>query len=392
MLFFIKKIFKRLNILLILVMIPTCGFVANDIEKYHEKAETLVQKIEISQEQIEALLNEETAVLGLIEQIDMRLDALKKQISVYSSELSRLDKELQLTKARSHQLKEKVDSKREYAEKRLVAIYKMNHLDTISMVASAESFSDFLFQKKALERILLHDQKTVRNLIEQQEELAKLQTQIKMQQQKKVKLGAELKNEIALMALERKKRSRILHEIRDKKSLELELIEAYRQAAVILNETIAALRNEENNQKIEKFVSEQPLDTFKGLLKMPVNGKIAARFGAYKDKELNIKRFNSGIFLRTDRGEPVQAVQKGRILFAGWFKGYGKMIIIDHGHQYYTVYAHAEELFKNKGDPVESGEVIATVGDSGSVSGPELYFEVRHHGKPVDPLEWIKTG
>jgi murein hydrolase activator len=80
------------------------------------------------------------------------------------------------------------------------------------------------------------------------------------------------------------------------------------------------------------------------------------------------------------------------ILYAGWFKGYGKMIIIDHGQHYYTVYAHAEELFKDKGDSVESGEVIATVGDSGSISGPELYFEVRHYGKPVDPLEWIRKG
>ncbi len=390
--FFIKKIFKRLKILLILVMIPTCGFVANDVEKYHEKAETLLKKIEISQEQIEDLLNEETAVLGLIEQIDMRLDALKKQISVYSSELSELDTELQLTEARSHQLKKKVDSKREYAGHRLVAIYKMNRLDTLSMIASAESFSDFLFQKKALERVFVHDKQTVRNLIEKQAELENLQAEIKMQKQKKLVLDEKLKTEKALMSLERKKRSLILTEIRNKKTLELELIEAYRQAAVILNETIAAFRNEEDNQKIGKFVSDKPFDTFKGLLNMPVNGKITARFGAYKDKKLNVKRFNSGIFLRTDRGEPVQAVQKGRILFAGWFKGYGKMIIIDHGHQYYTVYAHAEELFKDKGDLVESGEVIATVGDSGSVSGPELYFEVRHHGKPVDPLEWIKKG
>ena len=66
------------------------------------------------------------------------------------------------------------------------------------------------------------------------------------------------------------------------------------------------------------------------------------------------------------------------------------MIIIDHGENYYTVYAHAEELFKKKGESVETNEVIATVGDTGSLIGPKLYFEVRHHGKPVNPLQWIR--
>ena len=68
------------------------------------------------------------------------------------------------------------------------------------------------------------------------------------------------------------------------------------------------------------------------------------------------------------------------------------MIIIDHGDNYYTVYAHAEELFSAKGDRVEAGQVVATVGDSGSMIGPNLHFEIRHHGKPINPLEWIKKG
>jgi septal ring factor EnvC (AmiA/AmiB activator) len=67
------------------------------------------------------------------------------------------------------------------------------------------------------------------------------------------------------------------------------------------------------------------------------------------------------------------------------------MIIIDHGNHFYTLYAHAEEIFKAKGDYVEAGEVIATVGDTGSMIGPKLYFELRHHGKPVNPLEWLKS-
>jgi len=68
------------------------------------------------------------------------------------------------------------------------------------------------------------------------------------------------------------------------------------------------------------------------------------------------------------------------------------MIIIDHGRNFHTVYAHVEDIFKAKGDTVETGEVIATVGDTGSISGPQLHFEVRHHGKPLNPLIWLNVG
>jgi septal ring factor EnvC (AmiA/AmiB activator) len=126
------------------------------------------------------------------------------------------------------------------------------------------------------------------------------------------------------------------------------------------------------------------------LLKLPVKGKIVSLFGEFKNTRYQVLNFRSGIEIQTERGEPIQAVYAGKVLYADWFKGYGNMIIIDHGDHYYTVYAHIEEAFKTNGDSVETGEVIATVGDTDSISGPKLYFEVRHHGKPLDPMQWIE--
>jgi murein hydrolase activator len=360
--------------------------------KYHEQAIKLNQKIKISKEDLEALSQEEAAVLNVLNKIDITLASSKNQILVYELELSELEKELQNAQRLSDDLGKKVNSINEYAKKRLVAIYKMNNLGNLSMVASADSFSEFLFRKKALERIFTHDQEILITLIQDQTQLNEVLGEIKIRQERKLVLEKELKHQIANMVLERKKRGVILSEIKRKKSLEQDLVEAYRQAAVILDNTIATLRAEIDEAGVTKFTSGKSFDTFKGLLNVPVNGTITTQFGSYRDKRLNLERFNSGISVRADRGEPIYAVKDGLILYAGWFKGYGKMIIIDHGQHYYTVYAHAEELFKDKGDSVESGEVIATVGDSGSISGPVLYFEVRHYGKPVDPLEWIRKG
>jgi len=125
---------------------------------------------------------------------------------------------------------------------------------------------------------------------------------------------------------------------------------------------------------------------------MPVKGRILFLFGPYKNKKFNITNFRSGIGIAAETGEPVRAVYGGKIVYASWFKGYGNMIIIDHGNNYHTVYAHVEDIFKKTGDFVKTDEVIATVGDTGSMSGIKLQFEIRHNGKPLDPLDWLRRG
>ena len=125
---------------------------------------------------------------------------------------------------------------------------------------------------------------------------------------------------------------------------------------------------------------------------MPVKGKIISAFGPYEHPKFRVTNFRNGIDIEADRGARVQTVFSGHVLYASWFKGYGNMIIINHGDKYYTVYAHLETLLKTRGEYVNTGDEIATVGDTGSMVGPKLYFEVRHRGKPMNPLDWIIAG
>jgi septal ring factor EnvC (AmiA/AmiB activator) len=107
---------------------------------------------------------------------------------------------------------------------------------------------------------------------------------------------------------------------------------------------------------------------------------------------LNTQAFRNGIDIAADRGEPVRAVHAGTVLYASWFKAYGNIVVIDHGESYYTVYAHLEDVFKSVDNRVEAGDAIATVGDSGAMGATGLYFEIRHHDRPLDPMEWLKRG
>ncbi|OQY13118.1 MAG: hypothetical protein B6I30_03470, partial [Desulfobacteraceae bacterium 4572_187] len=194
---------------------------------------------------------------------------------------------------------------------------------------------------------------------------------------------------IRTMYQKRKNREKLLKEIRSKKSYELAALYSFKKTAKTLDQKIESLRaklNQDNQDKKSSFPA------FKGLLKMPIKGKITRFFGVYKNNKFNVTNFCSGIDIKTKRGEPVTAVYGGKIIYSSWFKGYGNMIIIDHGSSYYTLYAHLEEVLTAKGAVIETGEVIATVGDTGSLTGPNLHFEVRHFGKPVDPLKWIEGG
>lgn len=95
--------------------------------------------------------------------------------------------------------------------------------------------------------------------------------------------------------------------------------------------------------------------------------------------------------MKAPEGEPVHAIFRGTVIFAEWLKEYGQVMIIDHGEHYCSLIAHAEQLLKQVNETVERGEVIATVGKTGALKAPGLYFEIRHHGSPVDPLEWLRA-
>lgn len=125
----------------------------------------------------------------------------------------------------------------------------------------------------------------------------------------------------------------------------------------------------------------------KGRLALPVAGTITARFG--QSREGGGPSWK-GVFIRAGEGHGVRTVATGRVAFADWLRGFGNLLIVDHGDGYLSLYSNNESLYKQAGDPVRAGDVVATVGNTGGQSEHGLYFELRHQGKPFDPLSWVK--
>ena len=362
------------------------------IDEFETKARDINREIEKGKAKIQEFSHRESDIILRLNQVEKALNRSRKGIAVLRREIAGLEKKIGETTEASKNLADQIKVKETYVAGRLVALYKLNWLGKFHVMASAESLQELLQRKTAIERILAYDDKVIGELIESRLRLEAVRSELETQRDERRRLAEAYQKQIKQMAVERTQRSSLLARVRKEKSVQEAAIESLKLAARQLDEKINNLDSQSEAAPDDTHTAVKPFEAYKGLLKMPVKGKIISLFGKFKNTRYEVLNFRSGIEIQTERGEPIAAVYAGKILYADWFKGYGNMIIIDHGNNYYTVYAHIEEAFKSTGDTVKAGEVIATVGDTDSITGPKLYFEVRHHGKPLDPMQWLATG
>ena len=147
-------------------------------------------------------------------------------------------------------------------------------------------------------------------------------------------------------------------------------------------------------RELKRAIQRFPPDTntafgrLRGRLAWPVEGQLVARFGEFRAGGVKW----DGVVVATERGAPVRAVYQGRVVYADWLPGLGLLTIVDHGEGYLSLYGHNDRLYKAAGERVSAGEPVAAAGDSGGRARPELYFEIRKAGKPVDPRPWFKSN
>ena len=214
--------------------------------------------------------------------------------------------------------------------------------------------------------------------------LDQLDGQLAQQQSALAGLRDSQQNQLALLERSRSERQKVLA------SLESE--------AHTREQSLARLKSQQAD--LEKLLGQldrslksvPPPDTasafgrLRGQLAWPVSGHVTAAFG--DTRATGVKW--DGLLVATERGTPIKAVSAGRVVYADWLPGLGLLEIVDHGEGYLSLYGHNERLYKAAGDPVAAGEVIAAAGDSGGRPEPELYFEIRRDGHPIDPRPWFR--
>lgn len=143
-----------------------------------------------------------------------------------------------------------------------------------------------------------------------------------------------------------------------------------------------------NERLPDRSGDDSPFRQLKGRLALPVRGELGNRFGSPRSDSGLIWK---GLFIASKAGEEVRAIAAGRVVFADWLRGFGNLLIIDHGDGYMSLYGNNETLYKQVGDALRGGETVAAVGNSGGNADSGLYFEIRHQGRPFDPLSWVSV-
>ena len=362
------------------------------LENLRQEAEAVGRDIQERQAEIDRIRRRENDMVNALETAAQALHHHRRQAQAVKATLEELGDKIASTRMAEEDLLRRIRANEAYLSKRLVALYTIRRLGAADVWATSASMLEAVKRKAALERIVSHDEEVQRSLLAYSAELQELRSRLTGHQEEQRSRAADYDRQLAAVNREQSNREKLLARIRTDKQAQLEAVGSLREATQMLERKIKSLTHPPDARTGRPAAAVKPITASKGLLIFPVKGKIMSLYGSYHHPRLNVPAFRNGIDIAAERGEPVKAVHAGTILYSSWFKGYGNVVIIDHGDHFYSVYAHLEDVFKSVDNRVEAGDVIATTGDSGAMGVAGLYFELRHHDRSLDPLEWLKRG
>jgi len=347
----------------------------------------------------------EAVVSSELQEIIRSLDRKESELKQLDRDLLTVEGSIGRTGSEIARVTVEAQQKQLQIERRLTSLYKAGELGAVRMFFSAESFPQMAENMRYMRSVLTQDKRIFAEYNQKIEELRQLKLRLEQDATRKERLKGNIalkKNEIEQ---DKQKKSNYLSKVRqDRQGYESSLKELQANAAklqAMLNRLEAQSRRNAASKKHDSAAKNKQLPELppvpdrgfasqKGRMRMPVKGEVIETFGKHKHPEFNSYTFSKGIVISAPVGSDIRTVYDGTVIFADYFKGYGNMIIIDHGGGYFSLYAYASRISRKVGAEVAKGEVVAAVGDVDSAKGPALYFEIRHQGKPVDPAGWVR--
>jgi murein hydrolase activator len=339
----------------------------------------------------------ETSVLAELEQVERRLADKRKEISRLDVRISRTQAELGGLRSEIHGLQRQRSSQEEALGRRLRAMYKM-HVQggALPMLLSGDDPVARTVAVRHLASLAALDARLIQEYRGTSDRLDDRRRREETRQRELADLKSDAQREKLEADRDAAKRRVLLAKVRDERAYHERMVGELTEAARRLEAFIADL------QARQRRLARVPppkggaippgigFGSLRGRLPWPTEGRIVTTFGAQVHPRFGTRTIRNGIDIEAGEGRDVAAVYAGHVIYTGWFKGYGNLVILDHDNEYYTLYAHMAEIGVKEGDDVRQGQRIGTVGDTGSLEGPRLYFEVRYQGKPQDPEQWLR--
>ncbi|MBI2841304.1 MAG: peptidoglycan DD-metalloendopeptidase family protein [Acidobacteria bacterium] len=346
-----------------------------------KRLQTIEGKIADVRAAISDQVEREKSELTQIEQIDHLVALLAEQIVILDREVAAQQVKVDDAERRMAALQADFDEKKTALKERLVVLYKMGELSYARLLLSVDDATNLARAYVYVSKMVESDREKVEAYQAAFAALEGERTALQGKATELTQLQQANQAKRGELDAERRRKQEAIGEIRREKWRHLQMLADLEASA----QQLRKLLNE-----LPPTVGQLSISKFKGAIKWPHAGKVSLGFGLHKHPQFNTITVQNGLDIEALFGDPVSAVFGGKVVFADWFRGYGNLVILEHGDKFFSLYAHLSRIGVALGDMVAPAQVIGFVGDSASLKGAYLYFELRHGDQPLNPVEWLE--
>jgi len=383
----VSKTFFRIILILSLLLISCLhGYTDSSIDKKKSKLSNITKEINKKKNKLNLLSRNEKNILNKLSEIEKDLKSSGEKLNSLKIQLSNVSRDVCRTKREIYSASMELKKRQDIFLKRLKAIYKYRGGDLFEILFHADDFVDFSQRLYFMSLIaqadteLIEGVKIKKNIYIHREKIF----QSEYKKVSKIKVAQE--NLLSKQKRLKSDRERLLDNIRAEKSL-------YQQQIAKLERDSLAIQQLIKSLEAKKLPTKRETLHGTGDLPWPVKNKtIYHGFGKYKHPKFDVYVVNKGIDMLCPQGETVTSIKEGKVVFANWFKGYGMLVMIDHGKGLYSLYAYLANILVSVGENVSKGTPIGKVGSSLGDENYNFHFEIRVNGEPANPLSWLTEG
>lgn len=378
-----------------------------------QELETLRERLEKLQRDYQATRESHADAADSLRQSERAISDTKRKLQKLENEQQKTRSELNTVEAELEQIQASIGDRQKQLGEMLKQAYMRGGGDSLKLLLSGKDPNEVSRELVYLNYLSKSQLRLIESLRQELDQLARL----KESAAEKDRVLTEIKQskiaEQENLLKEKQARQTVLSRLSGKIKAQRKEISTLKQDEKRLTDLLAKLAKIERQRKAkaakkstpksaqskssgpvavntevpEAIYGETAFSRLKGLLRLPVRGELMNRFGAPREGGgLSWK----GLFIRAQEGAEVKAVAAGRVVFAEWLRGFGNLVIVDHGEGFMSLYSNNESLYKQPGEGVKGGDTIASAGNSGGQEEPGVYFELRHQGRPINPMAWIK--
>jgi septal ring factor EnvC (AmiA/AmiB activator) len=347
------------------------------------RLENMRLEMERLESELDRLRERERGVLGELERMGAELRLHEAKLREVDLRIEQVTATIDSRSLRLQELEGAQRQRRAYLTFRLREIYKEGPEQLLKRVVGGGEIEDYWAALRFAYFLSDRDARVIGEYEAAAAEVAEQRRRLLAERQELALLRDELSSVRRRMSAARRQRARLLEEIRGDKTKRQAAVEELQSAAGELSDLVDSLELEAGRPALD-------MHKFKGLLDWPAEGALSAKFGSVVHPRFKTSVPHPGLDIDGRAGSDIRNIFDGRVVFSSWMRGYGLTAIVDHGGGCLSVYAHASVLLVEVGEQVMRGQSLGKIGDTGSLRGPFLYFEMRVDGEPTDPEQWLR--